>query len=74
MCVEPPFALPDLYPGLTQEQFQEADASLERFLAVVVRIAERLQAEGVDLASPDLTVMRDRARIPDEKVELPTNK
>ena len=35
----------DLYPGLTDEQLAEVEDSLERYLALVMRIFERLEAE-----------------------------
>ena len=38
--------LRDLYPDFTGEQLKEAEANLERYLAVMIRIAERLRREG----------------------------
>lgn len=45
---QPP-SLKDLYPHLTQEELEIAEENLERYLAVIVRIAERLKAEGKNL-------------------------
>jgi aryl carrier-like protein len=56
MDPDQPITLHDLYPHFTDEQLEEAEANLERYLAVMMRIAERLRAEGYDLTSPDLTV------------------
>lgn len=64
--------LRDLYPHLTNEQLEEAEGNLERYLGVMMRIAERLRSEGYDLTAPDLTVSGTRASIPDTKVESPT--
>ena len=64
-----PITLRDLYPHFTDEQLEEAEANLERYLAVMMRIAERLRSEGYDLAAPDLTAPQMNASIPDAKVE-----
>jgi hypothetical protein len=40
--------LHDLYPRFTKSELEEAEANLERFLAVVARIVERLRIEGQD--------------------------
>ena len=64
-----PTTLRDLYPHFTDEQLEEAEANLERYLAVMMRIAERLRSEGYDLTAPDLTVPEMNASIPDVKVE-----
>ena len=67
-----PITLRDLYPHFTNEQLEEAEANLERYLAVMMRIAERLQAEGYDLTAPDLTVSgHSIATIHRRKVEFP---
>ena len=42
-------SLKDLYPHLTPEELEIAEENLERYLAVMVRIAERLRAEGKSL-------------------------
>jgi hypothetical protein len=45
----------DLYPGHTPEWYAEAEDSLRRYLAVMVRIHERLKAEGKDWPPPEET-------------------
>jgi hypothetical protein len=55
MNTEPPITIRDLYPDFTEEQLQEAEANLERYLRVIIRIAERLEAEGYTPADLDLT-------------------
>jgi hypothetical protein len=72
MQQEQPITLRDLYPDFSDQQLEEAEANLERYLGVMLRIAERLRSEGHDLASPDLTASRTEASIPDAKVESPT--
>jgi hypothetical protein len=64
--------LRELYPHFTDDQLEEAEANLERYLAVMMRIAERLRSDGYDLASTDLTHSQTNASIPDVKVEQPT--
>ena len=34
----------DLYPGLSERELTEAEANLERYLALVLRIFERMEA------------------------------
>jgi hypothetical protein len=68
-----PINLHDLYPHFTDEQLKEAEANLERYLGVMMRIVERLRAEGYDLTAPNLTAPEMHASIPDAKVESPTN-
>ena len=52
MVSEPPQppSLKDLYPDLTEEDLKIAEENLERYLAVMIRIAERLKAEGKNLS------------------------
>jgi hypothetical protein len=64
-------ALRDLYPHFTEEQIQEAEANLEQYLAVMVRIAERLRGEGCVLTVENLTAPERNASIPDAKVASP---
>jgi hypothetical protein len=66
-----PKTLRDLYPNLTDQQLEEAEANLERYLAVMMRIAARLQAEGYCLTDPDLTVPGPLPTIHDERSNLP---
>lgn len=64
-----PSTLRELYPDSSDEQLEEAEATLERFLAVMQRIAERLKDGGCDLSGPDLTASETEASIPAAKVE-----
>jgi len=64
-----PVTIRDLYPHFNDQQLEEAEADLEQFLAVMIRIAERLQAEGYDLTAPDLTVYQPSSTIHDEGSE-----
>ena len=67
---EVPSTVEDLYPNLSAEQLGEADANLERFLAVMLRIAARLQAEGYDLSTADLTITEESLKIHPERSNL----
>jgi hypothetical protein len=64
-----PITLRNLYPHFTDNQLEQAEANLERYLAVMMRIVERLRSEGYDWAAPDLTRSQTNASIPDVKVE-----
>ena len=76
-------AINDLYPRFTAEELTEAEANLRRYLAVLVRMAERLAAEGrsindladsTELFRPcgaDLTVSREVTNIHDERSNPP---
>ena len=57
----------DLYPGLTDGEFAEVDDTIERYLALVLRIYERLEAQG-DLPVVHLTA--DAGTIPCEGKEV----
>ncbi len=41
MADEPEITIQDLYPDLTPEQQQEAEASLRRYMDIIARIYER---------------------------------
>ena len=41
-----PITIRDLYPHMNEEELAVAEANLRRYVAVVVRIYERLKAEG----------------------------
>jgi hypothetical protein len=41
-----PITIADLYPQLSEEQQGEAAANLRQYLAVLLRMAERLDSEG----------------------------
>jgi hypothetical protein len=45
MDKKPPPTLRDLYPDLNAEQLAEVEDSLERYLALVMRIFNRLESE-----------------------------
>ena len=36
----------DLYPDFTKQELEEAEANLQRYLAVLLRMSERLSSEG----------------------------
>jgi len=60
----------DLYPEMSPEELAVAEANLRRYSAIIVRIYERLKAEGKTWpapASPDLTLSGDDFTIPDER-------
>lgn len=42
----------DLYPDLTEKELVEAEANLERYLALVLRIFERAELETAPQADP----------------------
>lgn len=73
-----PIAINDLYPNFSAEELEEAEANLRRYLAVLVRMAERLAAEGRSIndlgdsprqarAAGDLTVSPEVTNIHDER-------
>ena len=62
--------LGNLYPHFTAEQLEEAESRLERYLAVMARIVERLGNEGCDLTAADLTASLTEASIPHAKVDF----
>lgn len=39
--------LRDIYPDLTEEQLKQAEENLDRYLALVLRIYERLRSEAL---------------------------
>jgi len=51
MTIETPHELSvkEIYSDLTHEGLQIAEENLERYLAVMIRITERLKAEGKNL-------------------------
>jgi hypothetical protein len=75
MDQESNITLRDLYPAFTEEQLAEAEATFRRYIAVMVRIHERVRAEqGPDaatrLANGDLTGLRGSANVPVERSNL----
>jgi len=63
----------DLYPDFSDEQLAEAEATLRRFAAILLRVYERTQAEGIPWATWDrpgdeaLTESPDGSTIPNER-------
>jgi hypothetical protein len=41
-----PIAISDLYPEFTKQELDEAEANLRRYLAVLLRMSDRLASEG----------------------------
>ena len=73
MQQDQPITIRDLYPQMSDEELAMAEANLRRYVAVVVRIYDRLKAEGKPWpgASPDLTLSGDDFTIPDERSNSP---
>ena len=67
MQPDQPATLHELYPDLTDDQLKEAELNLERYLAVMIRIAIRLRAQGYDLADPNLTTSEPSRTIHHER-------
>lgn len=53
-----PPTIRDLYPDLNDEELAEVDDTLERYLALVLRIFERLESQ-TDLPVANLTMCSD---------------
>jgi hypothetical protein len=71
-----PISFAQLYPLLTKEQLAIAEDNLRRYIAVMVRIYERVRAEqgpvaATRLARGDLTLSGTSPNIPDERSNLP---
>lgn len=47
---KPQVTIRDLYPGLTDEELQEADENLERYVELVLRIYERIRSDPAEYA------------------------
>lgn len=63
-----PITVRDLYPEMSDSELSEAEANLKRFVAVLVRIYDRLRSEGKHWReSPDLTLSVDDFTIPHER-------
>ena len=75
MTEDHPITIRDLYPHMTEEELAVAEANLRRYVAVIVRIYDRLQAEGKPWPKPidlgDLTLSDDDSTIPDERSNPP---
>ncbi len=70
--------LREVYPAFSDEQLTEAETTFRRYIAVMVRIYERVRAEqGPDaatrLAHGDLTAPQESANVPDERSNPTTN-
>jgi hypothetical protein len=48
-------AIRDPYPHMNEEELAEAEANLKRYVAVIVRIYDRLKAEGKRWHTPEET-------------------
>ena len=46
MQAEKPITIADVYPEFTKEELDEAEANLRRYLAVLLRMSDRLASEG----------------------------
>ena len=73
-----PITIRDLYPHLSEEELAVAEANLRRYVAVLVRIYDRLKAEGKSwrdarTSSADLTLSGVDFSIPDERSNSPKN-
>jgi hypothetical protein len=67
MPTNPFITLRELYPDLTEDQLKEAEFNIERYLAVMIRIASRLRADGYDLSDPNLTILEPSRTIQRER-------
>lgn len=56
-----------LYPQLNEEQLQDAEANLERYLELALRIYERLQIEAEASQSKPLTESAKNPTLQDER-------
>ena len=68
MDTQSPVNLRDLYPAFSDQELEEAEANLRRYLAVLIRMAERFASEGRsinDLAN--LTNSQETYRMLDER-------
>jgi hypothetical protein len=67
-----PITIREVYPDFTDEQLAEAETTFRRYIAVMVRIYERVRAEqgpeaATRLAHGDLTIPRGLANVPLER-------
>ena len=56
MNEEKEITLREIYPEFSDAEIAEAESNIRRYLAVLIRIAERLQAEGYTPDDLDLTL------------------
>jgi hypothetical protein len=71
-----PITIRDLYPHMNEKELAVAEANLKRYVAVLVRIYDRLKAEGKSWPDArtfpaDLTLSGDDFSIPDERSNSP---
>lgn len=71
MNQEKEITLRELYPEFSDVEIAEAEGNIRRYLAVLIRIAERLQAEGYTPADLDLTLSGTESIIPGERSKTP---
>jgi hypothetical protein len=62
----------DAYPNFTDEQLEQAEATFRRYIAVIVRIYERVRTEqgpeaATRLVFDDLTLSDSTSTIPNER-------
>ena len=67
-----PITIRELYPDFTNEQLAEAETTFRRYIAVMVRIYERVRVEqgpaaASRLAHGDLTAPQESANVPVER-------
>jgi hypothetical protein len=70
-----PISIGELYPHLSGEELEVAEANFRRYVAVIVRIYDRLKREGRSWPSPgrssDLTASGKHPIIPNERSNSP---
>ncbi len=59
--------LREIYPQFSETELAEAEAAIRRYLAVLIRIITRLQAEGYTPADFDLTLSEAESMIQHER-------
>lgn len=71
MDQEKEITLREIYPEFSDTQLAEAESNIRRYLAVLIRIANRLQAEGYTPADLDLTLSGTESIIQHERSKSP---
>ena len=68
MFEQKPITIRNLYPHLSDAEVEEAEANLRQYLGVLVRMAERIQAEGHSLNQlAELTLSQEGSNVQDER-------
>jgi len=66
-----PITIRDLYPDMSEDELAVAEANLRRYVASIVRIYERIRAEGGSWPAPgigsNLTTSGNHPSIPHER-------